>query len=55
MNLLKLKKSTKNKIPSYYDLPAREKKRIIKEAIRGANKEQLDLIKRYKKFKAAQR
>jgi len=33
---------------TFFDLPAREKKKIIKLAIKGANKDQRELIGRYK-------
>ena len=32
---------------SFVDLPAKEKKKIIVEAVRGSNKMQADLVKRY--------
>ena len=37
---------TKNSI-KYSDLPARDKKKILKESIRDANKEQHELVERY--------
>lgn len=35
----------------FFTLPEKDKKRIIKKAIRAANKEQKDLMERYKKMK----
>lgn len=36
-----------NTNPSFYELPAREKKRIIEFALRGANEMQLAIVKEY--------
>jgi len=33
---------------SYIDLPAKEKKKIVKEAIRKANEEQYEMVKTYR-------
>lgn len=49
MKLLKIFKKTAS--VSYTDLPAKEKKKIIKEAIGKANKEQFDMVKIYRNNK----
>lgn len=36
---------------SYADLPAKEKKKIVKEAVEKANKEQYDMVKIYRNSK----
>jgi hypothetical protein len=33
----------------FTSLPAREKKKIVQSAIQGANKDQMDLMKRYQR------
>lgn len=33
---------------SYRDLPAKEKKKIVKESVRKANEEQYEMIKTYR-------
>lgn len=35
----------------FFTLPEKDKKRIIKKAIRAANEEQRDLMEKYKKMK----
>lgn len=51
MNLLKLiKKEKKAEGKSYFDLSAKEKKKIIKKAAEDANKMQRDLIRKYEKL-----
>lgn len=41
----------KKKIKNFTDYPAKERKRIIEEAVRKANEEQLKVLKEYdKKF-----
>lgn len=42
MNIFK-KKSGKN----FFDYPAKEKKKIIKEAVNGSNEKQTELVKKY--------
>ena len=37
----------KKKDESFFDLPSREKKKILNEAVREANKDQLKLVKKY--------
>lgn len=32
---------------NFFDLPSREQKKIVKEAVRRANKDQLKLVKEY--------
>lgn len=42
-----MKKMINKKVNSYFDLSPQEKKDIITGAIREANKEQLEVVKRY--------
>lgn len=42
-------KETKRQTRNYFDMPATEKKKVLKEAVKKANKEQLDLVKNYEK------
>lgn len=37
-------------VPSFFDYPAAEKKRIVKKAAQEANKMQLDLVKKYNRL-----
>ena len=48
-----LKKTTKSKGKSYFDLSARERKKIIKKAAEESNKMQRDVIKRYNQLVSA--
>lgn len=45
---MKLKKSDKN----FFDLSSREQKKIIRSAVKVANSEQKNLIKRYDKYRS---
>lgn len=47
-NLFKKKQTVQTK--SFFEYPAGEKKKIIKEAAQKANKMQQDLVKRYNKL-----
>ena len=44
--------SDKEKVsaPSFFDYTAAEKKKIVKKAAQGANKMQLDLVKKYNRL-----
>jgi len=41
------KKDGQRKAVTYFELNAREQKKIVKEAVREANREQFELVKKY--------
>ncbi len=45
--MLKIFEKKVNKDLDFFELPAREKKRMIEKIVAGANKDQADLAKRY--------
>ena len=49
MKLLNLAKK-KNHGKNFFELSSREKKKIIKDAVRGSNELQLELAKKYDRY-----
>jgi hypothetical protein len=45
--MLKIFKKKVNKNLDFFELPAREQKKMIEKVVKGANKDQADLVRRY--------